>query len=99
MVFTFVLTLATTVSARWNSKACGVHEPDNGHITATVSWVLFGVSTLCITLRVLSRTMFLEGNLGWDDWLMILVWCIAVPSTVVIQLREYSRPKRPLNAI
>lgn len=68
--------------------ACGTPEPKNGHITSTVAWTLFGLSTVCITLRILSRTFFLEGNLGMDDWTIILVWFIAVPSTTMIQLRK-----------
>lgn len=93
-----MLTVAITVSARWNAEACNTPEPDHGTVTSRVAWILFGLSTICVSLRVISRMFFLEGSLGMDDWTIILVWIIAVPSTTVIQLCEYRPSERPESA-
>ena len=59
-------------------------EPDDGPFILRVNWTLWTLSTLCIVLRIVARKFFLEGRLGWDDWTILGVWCLATPSNAII---------------
>lgn len=78
----------TTATQRWNSENCHLPEPNNGPTTLIVGWTLFSISTICVFLRILARTKFLQGKLGWDDYTIIVVWIFSVPSMAVINLSE-----------
>lgn len=53
-------------------------------------WALFGLSTLAVAFRFIARLTFLEGNLGWDDWVILLAYGCVVPTTVIGEISEHA---------
>ncbi|KAL7624538.1 hypothetical protein AAE478_006105 [Parahypoxylon ruwenzoriense] len=61
------------------------HPPSAGHRTNAVAWVLIGLATAFLGLRVFCRFKRHRG-LWWDDWVLIVSWLVLVSSGTILSL-------------
>ncbi|KAL4811051.1 hypothetical protein BDV18DRAFT_155662 [Aspergillus unguis] len=64
----------------------------------SVTWVLGGIATSTVVARVYVR-LFQQRNSGWDDYAMILSWCLAATSAGLATAGVHYGLGRNLDAI
>ncbi|EME43592.1 hypothetical protein DOTSEDRAFT_72829 [Dothistroma septosporum NZE10] len=65
------------------AQQCGLKARDEGVGELVIAYVLFGLSTLSLVGRLLSRSRWLDGpGYWWDDWTVMAIWVLSIEMAV-----------------
>ncbi|OTB04629.1 hypothetical protein M426DRAFT_261904 [Hypoxylon sp. CI-4A] len=60
----------------------GTHTPGAGHWINAVTWVLIGLATTFLILRLFCKLKRGRG-LWWDDWILIASWLVLIAAGII----------------
>ncbi|SMR48890.1 unnamed protein product [Zymoseptoria tritici ST99CH_1E4] len=71
---------------RFHAETCSNPLRDRSTLTRGVVWALFGLTTLFLAFRILSRSALLHGRgYSWDDFVVLLCFVMLVPLSVSLE--------------
>lgn len=76
-------TIEVLHTQRYAAVVCGAPIREDTQRLIVTEWVLFAFAITSVILRFVSRAPYFGGNLGWDDWpiLMLLGLQLAINIT------------------
>ena len=71
------------VGIRLQAEVCGYPTHHDAPHTETVAYALFGVASVFLAARFMSRWPRMNGaGYGWDDWIILIAYPVAIEMTV-----------------
>lgn len=67
------------------AASCNLPARDQGVLEVVLAYVLFGIASLTVVGRVLSRSKWLQGpGFWWDDYLVLGLWVLSIELVVCL---------------